>query len=150
MGSIIKQNILRTLPVLVFLCSASFIQGQTIPTKPAHVEVPAIAPRSADVATLDGIMKAFYEVISGPAGQPRQWSRDRTLYIPGVRFVATTVRDGKVYAPVMDHQSYVEWVNDDFVRNGFSSARSIALPGRLETSLMSSAPMNHGARSMAR
>jgi hypothetical protein len=119
MGSIIKQNILRTLPVLVFLCSASFIQGQTIPTKPAHVEVPTIAPRSADVATLDGIMKAFYEVISGPAGQPRQWSRDRTLYIPGVRFVATTVRDGKVYAPVMDHQSYVEWVNDDFVRNGF-------------------------------
>jgi len=30
-------------------------------------------PRAEDVGTIDGIIKAFYDVISGPAGAPRQW-----------------------------------------------------------------------------
>ena len=65
-------------------------------------------------------MKAFYETISGPAGQARQWARDRTLYIPGVRFVSTGVdRDGRVKANVMDHQAYVDSTNDYFVHEGF-------------------------------
>ena len=37
-------------------------------------------PRPADVATLDGIIKAYYEVVSGPAGQPRDWARDSSLH----------------------------------------------------------------------
>ncbi|HEX9487723.1 MAG TPA: hypothetical protein VF976_11695 [Gemmatimonadales bacterium] len=56
-----------------------------------HVDVPAVAPRAADVATVDGVVKTYYDVITGPAGQPRQWSRDRSLYIPDLRFVATGV-----------------------------------------------------------
>ena len=47
-----------------------------------HVVVPTVAPRPADVATVDGVVKAYYDVITGPAGQPREWSRDRSLYIP--------------------------------------------------------------------
>ena len=43
----------------------------------------------------------------------------RTLYIPGVRFVSIEVRDGKVIANVMDHQTYVDQVNEFFVRGGF-------------------------------
>lgn len=39
-------------------------------------------PISKDVATLDGIIDAYYEVVSGPAGQPRQWERDRSLHHP--------------------------------------------------------------------
>ncbi|MGH9148705.1 MAG: hypothetical protein ACRD1Q_18500, partial [Vicinamibacterales bacterium] len=46
------------------------------------------APRPEDVSTLNGIIGAFYDVISGPAGTPRQWRRDSSLYIPRVRFVA--------------------------------------------------------------
>src|ERR1700687_2290142 len=56
-----------------------------------HVEVVAVSSRTEDVSSIDGIMKAFYEVVSGPAGEARQWSRDRTLYIPGVRFVSMGV-----------------------------------------------------------
>jgi len=85
----------------------------------ARVAVPAIAPRPEDVSTLDGIVKAFYETISGPAGKPRQWARDRTLYIDGVRFVSTSKPDGKIVVRVMDHQAYVDSVNDYFVRQGF-------------------------------
>jgi len=88
-------------------------------TKKASIEVPSVEPRPDDIETLDGIMKAFYETISGPAGQPRQWGRDRTLYIPGIRFVATAKQNGKIVSRVMDHQSYVDAVNDSFVRSGF-------------------------------
>jgi hypothetical protein len=88
--------------------------------KPTHVRVQTVAPRTEDVSTLDGIMKAFYETISGPAGQPRQWARDRTLYIPAIRFVSTGVKsDGAIVANVMDHQAYVDAVNGDLVREGF-------------------------------
>lgn len=48
------------------------------------------APRPQDVVTIDAIVTAFYEVISGPAGAPRQWNRDAALYLPGTRFVTTT------------------------------------------------------------
>jgi len=72
-----------------------------------------------DVATLDEILKAFYEVISGKAGEPRQWDRDRTLYLPGARQIATGVTGAKPYALVMDHTEYVERSNDAMVREGF-------------------------------
>ena len=85
-----------------------------------HVEVPTIAPRADDVSSLDGMIKAFYEVISGPAGEPRQWSRDRTLYIPGVRFVAMSVdKKGQPMARVTDHQQFVDSSNPQLVEKGF-------------------------------
>ena len=84
------------------------------------VEVPTISSRAEDVSSLDGIMKAFYEVISGPAGEPRQWSRDRTLYIPGVRFVAMTADEkGQPLAHVTDHQQFVDSTNAGLVTKGF-------------------------------
>src|ERR1041385_111693 len=63
--------------------------GAQAPSPRRHVVVPTVAPRAEDVATVDGIVKAYYDVITGPAGTPRQWGRDRSLYIPNVRFVAT-------------------------------------------------------------
>lgn len=41
----------------------------------------APAANIADVAEIDGIIKALYDVISGPAG-PRDWNRFRSLYHP--------------------------------------------------------------------
>jgi hypothetical protein len=95
--------------------SAGTIRAQNQP----RVEVTTIAPRPEDVATVDGIVKAFYEVISGPAGQPRQWSRDRTLYIPDVRFVSMDIRNGQPHANIMSHQDFVERTNPGLVAQGF-------------------------------
>jgi len=87
---------------------------------PKHVEVATISPRAEDVSSLDGIIKAFYEVVSGPAGEPRQWSRDRTLYIPGVRFVSMNVNaKGEPVAHVMDHQQFVDSSDDYVTSKGF-------------------------------
>ena len=89
-------------------------------TTTRHVEVAAISPRAEDVSSLDGIMKAFYEAISGPAGEPRQWSRDRTLYIPGVRFVSMRVNaKGEPVARVMDHQQFVDSNDAELAAKGF-------------------------------
>lgn len=41
-----------------------------------------VQPRAEDVATIDGIMKAYYEVVSGAAGEIADKSRDSTLHHP--------------------------------------------------------------------
>jgi hypothetical protein len=41
----------------------------------------------SDVSTLDGILRASYEVLSGPAGQARDWERHRTLFVDGARLM---------------------------------------------------------------
>jgi hypothetical protein len=85
-----------------------------------HIVVPQVDPRVDDVATIDGIMKAFYDVISGPAGAPRQWGRDRTLYLPDIRFVETGAdRAGKTTAHVITHQQFVDEADAGMVKNGF-------------------------------
>jgi hypothetical protein len=106
---------------LVLWLPGALVAGQKgTGAKPEHVAVQTVPPRAEDISTLDGIMKAFYETISGPPGQPRQWARDRTLYIPGIHFVSTGVKpEGTIVANVMDHQQYVDAVNDELVRDGF-------------------------------
>ncbi len=83
------------------------------------VAIPTIEANSADVSTLDGIIKAFYEVISGKPGEPRQWARDKTLYAPGARMVGMSVRDGKPRASLMSQEQYINGANEFFVKEGF-------------------------------
>ncbi len=112
----------RILPVC--FCFSLFA-GSAVAQKPAaetpkHVEVPAVAARAEDVSTIDGVMKAFYEVISGPKGQARQWSRDRTLYIPDIRFVAMAEdKAGKPVAQIATHQQFVDYADPVMLKEGF-------------------------------
>jgi len=39
-------------------------------------------PIKKDVSSINGLMKAFYEVVSGEAGEKRQWKRDISLHNP--------------------------------------------------------------------
>jgi hypothetical protein len=41
----------------------------------------------ADVQSVDAILAALYDVISGPAGQPRDWNRFRSLFVPDARLI---------------------------------------------------------------
>ena len=54
------------------------------------VETPAAI--HADVASIDSIIAAVYDVISGPAGKKRDWNRMRSLFIPGARLMPTFPR----------------------------------------------------------
>lgn len=85
-----------------------------------HVAVPSVTANPRDVSTVDGIIKAFYDVISGPAGQPRQWSRDRSLYIADMRFVSMDVDStGRPNASIMSHQQFVDRSDAGLVKEGF-------------------------------
>ena len=96
---------MRTRLAALLLATAASMAGQTAP-KP---EIKTVAPRPDDVATIDGMVKAYYEVVSGPKGQPRDWARDRTLYIPDVRFVPVDVaKDGAITPRISTHQQFAE------------------------------------------
>lgn len=43
----------------------------------------ASAQSKTDVATIDGVMRAYYEVVSGPAGAAPDRARDESLHMPG-------------------------------------------------------------------
>ena len=80
--------------------------------------------RSDDVATLDGIMRAYYEVVSGPAGEVADLERDRTLHHPEAWIaVANEDSSGKPVVNVMTldqfygdnaprRQGFWEWETD--------------------------------------
>jgi len=58
---------------------------------PAVVCAQSGAARPDDVNTLDGIIKAYYEVVSGPEGVERDTERDHSLHHPDARAIITGV-----------------------------------------------------------
>ena len=53
----------------------------------------SVDPR--DVESIDAIIAAAYDVISGPAGQKRDWNRERSLFYPGARIMPTASVPGR-------------------------------------------------------
>ena len=106
-----------------------------------HVEVPTIAARPEDVSTIEGIVKASYETISGGVGVPRQWGRDRTLFAASVRYIAMSKnKAGEVQMRTSDYQEYLNESDDFLVKQGFSEVelgRKIERFGNVATVLSS-------------
>ena len=84
------------------------------------VAIPRIEANSKDVSSIDGIINALYETISGGVGKKRMWGRDRTLYTPSIRFVSINSGNGKSSISRMDHEKYVNGSNEFMVKAGFS------------------------------
>jgi|GEM_PF-182181 len=51
-------------------------------------------PKPSDVGSPEAILTAVYEVISGPKGQPRDWDRMRSLFLPDGRLIPSKVLPG--------------------------------------------------------
>ena len=68
------------------------------------------AARPADVASVDAIVTALYDVISGDKGVERDWNRFRSLFYPGARMIPTgkSTQTGKVNARVATPDSYIQ------------------------------------------
>ena len=77
----------------------------------------------ADVASIDAIINASYDVISGPEGQKRDWDRERSLFISGARLIPTAavagVADADLSPLVLDVDAYIARVEPLFARDGF-------------------------------
>ncbi|MFZ0213679.1 MAG: hypothetical protein WBE20_09130 [Candidatus Acidiferrales bacterium] len=89
------------------------------PTAPqAAVATPAANP--ADVSTPDEILAAMYDVISGPAGQQRDWNRFRSLFVPGARLIPTVAKPGGGQTTrVLSPDDYANRGQAYFDKNGF-------------------------------
>jgi len=73
-----------------------------------------------DVESLDAIVAAVYDVISGPPG-PRDWNRFNSLFAPDARLIAVRMpKDGgKPSLVVMTPKGYEERAGKHFLERGF-------------------------------
>lgn len=67
-------------------------------------ELPRANP--ADVESITAIVRASYEVLCGPQGVPRDWARDRTLYLPSATFVSVYEEGGAIKRKIQTPEEY--------------------------------------------
>ncbi len=120
----------RTALVFALVSSGCGAAAQAREARPA---APAVAPaalpaaaavrpaaRAADVASVDAIMAALYEVVSGPAGKPRDWDRLRSLFTPDGKMgtIGAKPAGGFGYRP-MSVEDYIARTTKPFSEMGF-------------------------------
>jgi len=89
---------------------------QAAPATPAAP--PAANP--ADINSIDAIMASTYAVISGPAGQQRDWNRFRSLFLPGARLAALVPKkEGGYDARVITPDDYAKFADTYFQKESF-------------------------------
>lgn len=104
---------------LMLLCCVDTF-AQTPSPSPSPAPPPAPAAREADVASVDAIIAAVYDVISGSAGQKRDWNRMRSLFAPGARLIPVSARPEGGFAPrVTDIDGYIARSEPFFEKTGF-------------------------------
>lgn len=114
-----------TLALAVFLPQGAAAQDSSASSAPAAGTTAAGTPatptaRAADVASIDAILKAAYDTISGPKGQQRDWDRLRSLFVPGARLIPThTSKDGVTTARVLNVDEFIRIGDPNLRKNGF-------------------------------
>src|ERR1700745_966627 len=120
---------MRKLFVLVTLClGLTYLCSSAQNPAPQPSPAPATSPapgatvpgaRPGDVDSIEHIIAAVYDVISGPAG-PRDWDRFRSLYYAGARMIPSRRDDkGVVPARVSSPDEYATRAQDYFSKEGF-------------------------------
>jgi hypothetical protein len=128
------RTLLRGLPLLAAaVLLAPPLAAQAAAPNPVVVPLQAAAP--ADVESIDAIVAALYDVISGPPAVPRDWNRLRSLFVPGGRLIPTARRpDGTMAIRPMEVNDYVAMTGPFLERVGFTErelARRTELYGHI-------------------
>ena len=112
------MRLMRPILGVALVASVSLVQGTEAQATTVDT-TNAAAASPADVGSLDAIIHALYEVISGPAG-PRDWRRFRTLFAPGARLIPT-IRDstGHRHVMVMTPDEFVAEATPAFMKGPF-------------------------------
>lgn len=112
----------RTLVVLLIAFSTcSFAQQPSQPGSAATQPATAPQAKPEDLKSIDAIIHALYDVISGPAGQARDWDRMRSLFHSGARLIPTGKRpnDPQVGARVLTVEDYIQRTSLFFAKEAF-------------------------------
>jgi hypothetical protein len=110
----------RTLTILVTAAVTLISTLATTRVARAQSEPTPVAPaaRPADVASIDAIIKACYDVISGPAG-PRDWDRFISLFAPDARLIPTRHDSTGIHIRTLSPQEYATRAGANFTKNAF-------------------------------
>jgi hypothetical protein len=96
---------------------------------PAGVAAPPAA-QPGDVDSIDHILAAVYDVISGPAG-PRDWNRFRSLFFAGARLIPSWRDDkGNIKSRNLSPDEYAERAGENFAKEGFFE---VSIANRVES-----------------
>ena len=79
----------------------------------------AAAQSTADTESVDAIITAVYDVISGPKGERRDWDRFRNLFVPNARLIPVLTRNDTTRAVFNTLDEYIAFVDDLFYESGF-------------------------------
>lgn len=99
---------------LAAIALATSLAAQNPPAPEPPPEADAL-----DVSSIDRIVHALYDVLSGPAGQVRNWQRFRSLFAPGARLIPMRAKDGGAQALMLDPDSYITRFAPFFQQSGF-------------------------------
>ena len=112
-----------TLAVLAIVTATNEVSAQQQPQTPppaSPVVVRVPTAKAEDVQTLDGIIKALYESISGPKGAARDFARMRSLFIPEARLIPSVQRPQNARGViVMSVNDYIAMSGQMLVESGF-------------------------------
>lgn len=108
------KNLLPLISLVFLISFAAIAQPPTVSPTPKDAN-----PK--DVESIDGIMKAVYDVISGEAGKPRDWDRFRSLFHKDARMIPSgkNPQNGVTVARVITPEGYVTSNSPFFEKNGF-------------------------------
>ena len=73
------------------------------------------------MCSIDAIVTAAYDGISGPAGKKRDWDRERSLFYPGARLIPTTnpAADEQLAPQSLDIEGFIARVQLFIEKEGF-------------------------------
>ncbi len=126
-GGILKSLGVVLLLTVVALAQNSAQDGRSSDAKPASssgaqgtdLASQVSSPRAEDVKSLDSILLAIYDVISGPTGD-RDWKRFRSLFVPQARFTQTMkAQDGRVVVNLLGVDDFVTMAGDVLKKDPF-------------------------------
>jgi hypothetical protein len=104
-----------------FLTGVAMAQNAQPSPQPSPQQTPATpAANPGDVNSIDAIVAAVYDVISGPAGKKRNWDRMRSLFINGARLIPTSPRPAGGYGSrALTVDDYIARAEPFFEKEGF-------------------------------
>jgi hypothetical protein len=122
---------LTKLPGLVaavlVLAQPAVAQNEALST--ADADVPAARPE--DVESVDAILNAVYDVISGPAGEARDWDRMRSLFLPEARLIPSgPAQDGSTRYLIWSPEEYISAAGGQLEANGFFEREAFRIEER--------------------
>ncbi len=104
---------------LRFIVAGLLLVAPTLHSQTSGAEAVPPADR-ADVESIDAIVLAVYDVISGPAGEQRDWDRMRSLFAPGARLIPLGPRQSGGFGHrMLSLEDYIASSGPVLEQNGF-------------------------------